>query len=64
MAPGSGCRVLLGAMTLRLPEPYTPAHVGHPCEPLLLQLLCGQDGVAAGVAEDNRGPDQRNKTVS
>jgi hypothetical protein len=56
--------VLLGAMTLRLPEPYTPAHVGHPCEPLLLQLLCGQDGVAAGVAEDNRGPDQRNKTVS
>jgi hypothetical protein len=63
MGPGSGCRVLQ-RQTLRLPEQENPAHVGHPCESLLMQLLRSQGGVAAGVAEDSRGPDQRNKTFS
>lgn len=63
MAPGSACRVLQ-RQALRLPEQENSAHVGHPCEPFLLQLLRGQGGVAAGVAEDNPGPNQRNKTVS
>jgi hypothetical protein len=63
MAPGSGYQVLQ-RQALRLPEPDNPAHVGHPCESLPLQLLRGQGGTAAGVAEDNTGPDQRNKTVS
>jgi len=60
---GGGYRVLQ-RQALRPPEPDNPAHVGHPYKSFLLQLLRGQGGVAAGVAEDNRGPDQRNKTFS
>ena len=60
---GGGCGVLQ-RQALYFPGPDAGANVGQPREPFLLQLLRGQGGAAAGVAEHHRGPGQRNKTVS
>lgn len=55
--------VVLQREILRILGPDSPAHLGHPCEPLLLMLLRGKGGAAAEVAEDHRGPDKLNKKI-